>query len=406
MTSVLMPIIICIVFLAWSTKCQNGRQRKDMSLTVELGILFVNHSLNNIEKHFYMHDKEKFKILSIDGGGIRGIIPAKILYHLEEEAVKRHGPESRLCDYFDMVCGTSTGGIIAIGIALGMKAKDILELYKQNASIIFPPKSPLRSFFHNKPLYDRASLQKLLSDNFNKFDPQDNLARIYHCKTRLCIPTYDLCQGAGHVFKTDHLNNLQRDCHIPLVSLALATAAAPVYFSPYSFTYSEMNSCNTGSYLNNVDGGVLANNPTLIGLTEAHYCIGIPLEQIEVLSLGTGTITLKDNNTKSPKGPLYWLLPSKRKGFRIYEIMSSGQSVFIDNTMKMICNGAGHDQKKRFNYLRIQKKLDESIAMDSSDSHSLTLLENIGQDLYKQNLELLKPFILQKAKQYNHNFII
>ncbi|MBO5584963.1 MAG: patatin-like phospholipase family protein, partial [Bacteroidaceae bacterium] len=69
-----------------------------------------------------MRDNRKFKILSIDGGGIRGIIPAKVLYHLEEEAIKKDGADARLCDYFDLVCGTSTGGIIAIGIALGMTA--------------------------------------------------------------------------------------------------------------------------------------------------------------------------------------------------------------------------------------------------------------------------------------------
>ena len=73
-----------------------------------------------------MGENQKFKILSIDGGGIRGIIPAKILYHLEEEAIDRYGTDARLCDFFDLVCGTSTGGIIAIGIALGMTAKDIL----------------------------------------------------------------------------------------------------------------------------------------------------------------------------------------------------------------------------------------------------------------------------------------
>ena len=86
-----------------------------------------------------MSEKRKFKILSIDGGGIRGIIPAKVLYHLEEEAIKKDGADARLCDYFDLVCGTSTGGIIAIGIALGMPAKDILKLYQENAKRIIPP---------------------------------------------------------------------------------------------------------------------------------------------------------------------------------------------------------------------------------------------------------------------------
>lgn len=142
-----------------------------------------------------MSEKRKFKILSIDGGGIRGIIPAKVLYHLEEEAIKKDGADARLCDYFDLVCGTSTGGIIAIGIALGMTAKDILKLYQENAKRIFPHKSLWHAFIKNEPFYSREALEKLLAESFNPFDYRTNDTRIYHCKTRLCIPTYDLDKG-------------------------------------------------------------------------------------------------------------------------------------------------------------------------------------------------------------------
>lgn len=346
----------------------------------------------------------KFKILSIDGGGIRGIIPAKILYHLEEEAIKKDGVNARLCDYFDLICGTSTGGIIAIGIALGMTAKEILKLYQEHARTIFPSKSYLRALIKNEPFYNRKELEKLLSDKFNSFDYKNNDARIYHCKTRLCIPTYDLDKGVQHVFKTDHLPNYFRDCHIPVVSAALATAAAPVYFSPYSFKYTDINSDNQNSYLNNVDGGVLANNPALLGLTEATFCIGIELEDIEMLSLGTGTFNFKDCVIDKKRGVRYWLFPNKR--IRIYEIMSSGQSIYIDNTMKLICNGAGHDQKKRFVYRRIQENLEENIPMDATDKHSLDRLTNIGQNLFKQNAEYIKPFIKNRIAPYKHNNII
>ena len=81
-----------------------------------------------------------FKILSIDGGGIRGIIPAKILA-LAEEELNRTGKAGRICDYFDLICGTSTGGIIAIGLALGMPASEILSFYLDNAGMIFPRQS-------------------------------------------------------------------------------------------------------------------------------------------------------------------------------------------------------------------------------------------------------------------------
>lgn len=350
-----------------------------------------------------MEEKKKFKILSIDGGGIRGIIPAKILYHLEEEAIKKDGPNARLCDYFDLVCGTSTGGIIAIGIALGMTAKDILKLYQENAGAIFSNKSLWRSLRKNEPFFSRGALKNILSKHFNSFDYNTNSTRIYHCKTRLCIPTYDLDKGEQHVFKTDHLPNYQRDCHIPVVDAALATAAAPVYFNPYSFEFNDMNSVNQNTYINNVDGGVLANNPALIGLTEATCCIGVPLENIEMLSIGTGTFGLKDSKTDTRKGPLYWLFPTKNKCIRIYEIMSSGQSLYIDNTLKLICNGVGYNNRGRFAYCRIQEKLEEDISMDATDQDSLDRLSRIGQNLYRQKVDLLMPFIENKVEQYTHH---
>lgn len=350
-----------------------------------------------------MRENRKFKILSIDGGGIRGIIPAKILSYLEEEAIKKDGEEARLCDYFDLICGTSTGGIIAIGIALGMTAKDILKLYQENAKRIFPHKSLLQAFIKNKPFYGRETLQKLLAESFNSFDYQTNDTRIYHCKTRLCIPTYDLDKGEQHVFKTDHLPNYQRDCHIPVVDAALATAAAPVYFTPHSFNFNDMNSTNRNDYINNVDGGVLANNPALLGLTEAVYCIGVPLENIEMLSLGTGTYNLKDSMIDKKRGIRYWLFSNMQNSIPIYEVMSSGQSLYIDNTIKLMCNGAGHDQKGRFVYCRIQEKLEDNIPMDATDKTSLDRLANIGQNLYKKNVDIIKPFICDKIKPYSHN---
>ena len=166
-----------------------------------------------------------------------------------------------------------------------------------------------------------------------------------------------------------------------------------------------MNSTNRSDYINNVDGGVLANNPTLLGLTEAVYCIGIPLEDIEILSLGTGTFNLKDRITGKKRGVRYWLCPNRQKSIRIYEVMSSGQSIYIDNTMKLMCNGAGHDQKGRFVYHRIQEKLEENIPMDATDKYSLDLLANIGQNLFKQNVDLIKPFIQNKIEPYKHNII-
>lgn len=146
-----------------------------------------------------------FRILSIDGGGIRGIIPAKILALLEEE-LGRRGMSPHIYDYFDMICGTSTGGIIAIGLGLGMSAGDILKLYVDNAGIIFPHKNLATKTCRiacGKSFYKRDVLKKLVSmvyDNAAGVSP----ARLGHSHTRLCIPVYDAHKGAMHVFKTSH----------------------------------------------------------------------------------------------------------------------------------------------------------------------------------------------------------
>lgn len=346
-------------------------------------------------------NKTNFKILSIDGGGIRGIIPAKILCDLEEEAIKKDGPEARLCNYFDLVCGTSTGGIIAIGIALGMTAKEILSLYMENAQKIFPKKNIVSALTQNIPFYDRKPLQKLLQECYGKCT-RNRDTRIHHCKTRLCIPTYDLDKGEVHVFKTDHLPQYHRDCHMPVVDVALATAAAPVYFSPHTFQYEDIGTTNMNTFINNVDGGVLANNPALIGLAEARYCICCPLENIEMLSLGTGTVNLKEGRINKKMGIRYWINPQSEHGLRIYEVMSSAQSLFIDNMMKMIYKGAGHSGKQRFKYVRAQKMLDTNLPLDTTDKLSLGRLLSIGQELYKEHGEVMKPFLNNKIIPYIH----
>src|SRR5690606_24080142 len=79
----------------------------------------------------------KFRILSIDGGGIRGLIPAKVLAELETELQKQE-PDKKLYEHFDLICGTSTGAILAIGIALGISATDLAKFYEDNAKMIFP----------------------------------------------------------------------------------------------------------------------------------------------------------------------------------------------------------------------------------------------------------------------------
>lgn len=343
-------------------------------------------------------ENQKFKILSIDGGGTRGIIPAKILMELEDELQRRNGKDARLYQYFDLICGTSTGGIIALGLALGIPAKDIFCLYKEHASDIFPRWSklmlPLR-----RTLYSRDKLKELLKKAYCGENPIDSV-RLVDCKTRVCIPAYELGNGQLHVYKTPHNPNLVRDLHIPVVDVALMTSSAPVYFNPYSFSYTKIDTDIVENCTNMIDGGVAANNPAMIGLLEARG-LGVELENIEMLSLGTGTLPFKSYKNKK-YGICYWIsFLNCSFSLRLYELMSSAQSLYIGNAMNVLHRGIAQGEPERFKYIRLQEMLTKEIALDSSNSKTLAELADIGASLFSNNSKDILPFIESQITSYN-----
>lgn len=339
-----------------------------------------------------------FKILSIDGGGIRGIIPAKILA-LAEEELNRTGKAGRICDYFDLICGTSTGGIIAIGLALGMPASEILSFYLDNAGIIFPrqsSKTKLMKILLKQELYKRDGLKRLLSSAYDKY-AEASPARLGHCKTRVCIPAYDAEVGMMHVFKTPHDPQLIRDYQIPACNIALSTAAAPVYFDSYDFAYTNKGDSKPLRYNCMIDGGIMANNPTLIGYTEAVHALNVPVEDIAILSLGTGNKMFKDKPQKM--AGRYWLY--KNKSLPLYDLISSAQADYTDNLMKFFQKGIGVGGNERFIYHRLQKSFEKErvIDMDSSNKEDLNELQGIGQKLFNDNMQPILQTFFDKIKQ-------
>lgn len=340
-----------------------------------------------------------FKILSIDGGGIRGIIPAKILAKLEND-LARENKSSRLSDYFDLICGTSTGGIIAIGLALGMSANDILELYKQNAKLIFPSLSKwdlLQSLCRDKPFYQRDILKQKLSEAYDSM-VYDKPARLGHCLTRVCIPVYDGQKGGMRVLKTPHDPTFYRDYQVPATDAALSTAAAPIYFDTYDFDYSTADGRDLIRDHSMIDGGVIANNPSMIGFVEAVKYLNVPEHEISILSLGTGTRNFKAQ--RGLMGARSWFF--KEGKVLLYDIMSSGQADYIDNIMSFFKRGA--DGQDRFILQRIQHQFAEGKEIDlgSSDDKSLQELEDIAVQLYNANCSTLIPtFCATEKNPYN-----
>jgi patatin-like phospholipase/acyl hydrolase len=215
-----------------------------------------------------------FRILSLDGGGIKGVFTAAVLASIEADT------KLKILDHFDLIAGTSTGGIIAIGLAMGLTAEELLTFYRERGPRIFPAMSliertggTLRQFFVG-PKVSQATLRQQLAEILGD-------KKFGEARCRLVIPSYDAMSGRLYVFKTAHDPRLRFDSDALAVDVALATSAAPTYFSAAPFpTHRE------GSY---VDGGVWANCPALVGLVEAAAILKRPLSEIDILSIGTTT---------------------------------------------------------------------------------------------------------------------
>lgn len=236
---------------------------------------------------------QDFRILAIDGGGIRGLFPADVLATLEQQFLAG----STISEYFDLVVGTSTGGIIALGLAAGFPASTVRDLYRDRGNEIFPPhglgrigewrrwlREQSRLFRHS---YDSGALERILREVLGE-------RRLGHATARLCIPSFEGEYGEVFVFKTPHHLAFNQDAHESMVKVALATAAAPTYFRPH----------RDGGYTF-VDGGIWANNPIMVGLTEALTSFNVVRERIRILSLGCGTDPYQVANDKILMGGMW-----------------------------------------------------------------------------------------------------
>ncbi len=240
---------------------------------------------------------ERFQILSLDGGGIKGLFSAAVLAFLEED----HGVSVK--DHFDLIVGTSTGGIIALGLSLGLTPREIVHFYVEKGPSIFPESktTKIRQLYRTK--FDVAPLESALKDCFGD-------VLLGASTKRLVIPSYNIGEDDVYLFKTPHHERLKRDYKVPVWKVALATSAAPTYFP----------SCHEIDHIRLVDGGVWANNPTMVGIVEAISMLDVPLNAIRVLSLGT-TNAIKGRSKNLDKGGI-WQWKSEA-----VDVIMRGQSI-------------------------------------------------------------------------------
>lgn len=215
-----------------------------------------------------------FKILSLDGGGYKGLYTASVLAEIERF-------NKPVAQHFDLICGTSIGGLIALALAAGRSAAEVKQFFLDWGERIFPRGSRLQQlrrhagqfFGRGKYLDDdlRAALESVLGD-----------ARMSDANSYLCIPTLNLPTLSPWVFKTDHDAELTRDSNFLMRDVARATSAAPTYFP-----VAEIDGLPGRQFC---DGGLWANNPTLVGLVEAfRFFVGPDrrYNAVRVLSIGT-----------------------------------------------------------------------------------------------------------------------
>lgn len=291
-----------------------------------------------------------FRILALDGGGLRGTFTAAVLAKWDD--MLGAGGGNNLISHFDLVAGTSTGAILAIGLSLGLPPKKILEFYTQKGSLIFPKDRSLRHWLRSK--HDSSSLRELLKDVYG----DKKLSDASCC--RLVIPTVRAKHGQAEAIVTPHSPDRTSYRDISAVDAALASSAAPTYFDEAVWT----GPIVPEAFL---DGGVWANNPILPALAEAVRHLKIPLDRIDVLSVGT--LSSESDFTDSlGKGKAGWAPNSADLFFAAQE---HGALVLAESFLGPT------------RHLRVNQQTSEAIKLD--DSEAISDMAARGNDVGKDS---------------------
>ena len=341
-------------------------------------------------------------VLSIDGGGIRGLIPSTILACLESKLQELDGPDARIADYFDVIAGTSTGALVTSMLAAPgenkrplFEAKDINKFYLENGPKIFPQKrlgflTPMANLFGavNGPKYDGKFLHDKIKSLTNDVTVADTV-------TNIIVPTFDIKYLQPVIFNTyeakvDPLKNAH------LSDICISTSAAPTYFPAHYFTTRDPAGKLPDREYHLIDGGVAANNPTMAAMSmitkevlrrNPDFTHGKPAEyhRYLIISIGTGTAKQAEKYTApdcAKWGVLRWLYDG---GFTpLIDIFSHASADMVDIHAAILFQALNIEK----NYLRIQ---DDSLtghtsSVDISTKANMEALIGIGNMLLKKKV--------------------
>lgn len=307
------------------------------------------------------------RVLSIDGGGVRGIVPAHILHEIETRTNK---PISQL---FDIITGTSTGGILASALATPdtngnpkYKAADLVNFYLNDASKIFAP-SALRKVFTGFGLwgskYSSSEYDAILSQTFADTKLSQALCHLF-------LPIFSVDHNKPLIASSSAAKqNVSNDFY--LRDIVAATSAAPTYFNPVKFK----DVANTVTYTG-ADGGIYANNPEIIGVTGVYAMHpGLNIDDITLLSLGTGVTSTQNTKNEGNDGDVGWL-----QNKDIIGNMMDAESALAEIAITAILKNGHH--------FRYQVTLPEALdTMDNSNAANLTALVTAAENFINSNTQ-------------------
>lgn len=318
----------------------------------------------------------RFQILALSGGGFLGLYTAAVLAAVEEEI------GGVLADHFDLLAGTSIGGIIALAIANRTPATDIRDAFIEYGPKIFSSDPPQKTLLaRSLGLACSATRARYQSENLRRVVVKIVGAdrKIGDLEHRVMIPAVNLTKGGPQIFKTPHHSSFVRDRRLDVADVALATSAAPTFFPLHAI----------GGELF-ADGGLYANAPDQLALHEAEHFLGCAQHEAAVLSIGTTTSKFSFSNSEDTNmGWVGWM-----KDQRLPNVMISSQQQLTDFMMK-------HRLADR--YVRIDRdqsrEQERSLSLDSASAGAISDLVGLAEASVRDHLGqgTLADFFAHKA---------
>jgi len=303
------------------------------------------------------------KIMSIDGGGIRGLIPAIVLSEIERRTGKY------IAEMFDIIAGTSTGGILSLGMVKANEegkpkyyASELAKIYKDRGDEIFSTTFWKRMNTLSDEKYPATGIEKILDEYFGDDWLGDTVKKSNSEEpVDLLITAYELARRDTWFFKSRNAG--RGDYNFKLKDIARCTSAAPTYFEP-----AKVQSEDGTDYFM-VDGGVYANNPAMCAYIEGQKNYG-PDNDFLLVSIGTGDI-FRPINYEDAKdwGALGWVKP-------IIDMMFDGTDNVIHNQLNILFSNKPSPSR----YFRFQREIQNEFAdMDNAEADNIRYLVGVGQ---------------------------